>query len=1248
MFEVTGVDVAALSDADLRTLVARLAIAELDRQGLPVSGVTAGGNQDAADGGIDVRAEVPDLPKPDFVPRSVTGYQVKKPNMTASAIEDEMRPKGVLRLVIGELADAGGAYLIVSAQGSVADGPLADRRKAMRDAVADHPNGAALHVDFYDRERIATWVNRHPGVAAWARARVGRELSGWRPIGDWAGSAVGQGSAFLVDDGACLVDERSRERERLTIAEGVTRLRAALSQPRHAIRLIGLSGLGKTRLVQALFETGVGEAPIDPGVAVYADYSDGVSPTAHEMARRLVSADRRAILIVDNCNPATHAELAAICAGEAGQVSLLTVEYDVRDDEPEGTDVFRLENASPAIVEEWLRRNFEHVSQLDRERIAAFSDGNFRVARALAGTLKRGETLGQLRDRDLFERIFQQRNEPDRPLLHAAEDLSLLYSFDGEDTGEDGELAAIGALGGTTATQLYGHVADLRGRGVVQSRGRWRAILPHAIANRLATYALARIPPAEFDRFCSGLPVRMLKSVSRRLGYLHDEPAAGAAVARWLRTDGPLGDLFALGEAGIEVVRNIAPVAPEAVLAKIEAELDGPNGARILAPNARGRGQWITLVKTLAYDAAMFDDAVALLTRFLAVEPEGHNHNSAAGSFEELFQLSLSGTQATPAARREAIRRMAASDDPSMKACASRALDSLLETSHFTSFGPHDFGARPRDFGWHAATWGDRWKWSDDAVALAVELDGTLPNVRRILADNVRGIWSHSRSFDALEAASVELTHGGPWIEGWIGFRKALFYDSETMPPDILARLHTVIERLKPTDILNRARATVLARSGGAFDLIEGERRDPAASWRLAAQQAVDLGRVFAADPDALAAFLPELLAERSPHRAYQFGMGLAEGADDVPALWSTLTTALKALPADGRNATALGGFVHGARADSSFVAAAIDGVAADPDMVRNLIYLQSCAGIDRGGIARLSAALDAGTVDADGFRQMATGVVRDAPGDALASLLAKLAGCPGGSAVALDIVHMHLSCAKDDGKAYDPELMRCGRELLAAAEFVDGTGLDDYSAGEVVRICLAGEEGEQAARQASTRIRDRLDDYTLSAYKVGHLLKALFETQPTIALDALLLGDGDLELRLDRPSPLEGMDQDTLGRWADVDPEQRYPLIGQVMPIFDRSEMGDATGLSLRFLALLERAPNRAAFLGGPRHRIFPSGWSGSLANILERRRALLEPLADHDDPAVKGWLAALDEWLGERIAEERLRDAEQEESFE
>src|SRR5258705_4058066 len=119
MFEITGNDVAALNDEDLRTLVGLLCEAELRKLGLPLSAVTYGGNQTAKDGGIDVRVALPTgTAITGFVPKPATGFQAKKSDMPRSAILEEMKPDGVLRPSIVALAAASGAYLIVSAADS--------------------------------------------------------------------------------------------------------------------------------------------------------------------------------------------------------------------------------------------------------------------------------------------------------------------------------------------------------------------------------------------------------------------------------------------------------------------------------------------------------------------------------------------------------------------------------------------------------------------------------------------------------------------------------------------------------------------------------------------------------------------------------------------------------------------------------------------------------------------------------------------------------------------------------------------------------------------------------------------------------------------------------------------------------------------------------------------------------------------------------------------------------------------------
>ena len=159
MFEITADDVARLDDAKLRAVIARLCEAELKQRGLSPSCVTWGGNQDAADGGIDVRVALPPGSKIDgFIPRPATGFQVKQQDMPRREILDEMHPDGIIRPSIQSLAKQFGAYIIVSSQGSTTDAALTNRRDAMTEAMQRVPNADQLLLDFYDRTRIATWI----------------------------------------------------------------------------------------------------------------------------------------------------------------------------------------------------------------------------------------------------------------------------------------------------------------------------------------------------------------------------------------------------------------------------------------------------------------------------------------------------------------------------------------------------------------------------------------------------------------------------------------------------------------------------------------------------------------------------------------------------------------------------------------------------------------------------------------------------------------------------------------------------------------------------------------------------------------------------------------------------------------------------------------------------------------------------------------------------------------------------------
>lgn len=97
MLELNGHHIEQLNDVDLRELVFKLCKAELRRNDLPIAAVTAGGNQTAPDGGVDVRVDLPTPATLDFIQRSQTIFQVKCEDMPAAKIATEMCPGGELR-----------------------------------------------------------------------------------------------------------------------------------------------------------------------------------------------------------------------------------------------------------------------------------------------------------------------------------------------------------------------------------------------------------------------------------------------------------------------------------------------------------------------------------------------------------------------------------------------------------------------------------------------------------------------------------------------------------------------------------------------------------------------------------------------------------------------------------------------------------------------------------------------------------------------------------------------------------------------------------------------------------------------------------------------------------------------------------------------------------------------------------------------------------------------------------------------
>jgi hypothetical protein len=1264
MLNITGNDISSLNDTDLRSLIGLLCEAELSTNGLPTAGVTCGGDQNAPDGGIDVRVEVTDTPHNDsFIPRAKTAFQVKKPDMPRAEIIKEMKPSGILRESIKELADSNGAYIIISSQGSTADSALRNRVQAMFDALCDLPNASNIKVHFYDRDRVAGWVRSHASIVLWIRERLGRSMQGWKPYTNWSNSPDGVESKYFCDKQIRLHHFSVSDSEGMEGLAGIEVLRGLLHNPRSSVRLVGLSGVGKTRLVQALFDERVGENPLNKTQVLYTDMGDSPDPLPKHFAEQLIALKKPAILIIDNCPPELHKNLTSVCTSSESLISLITVEYDVRDDQPEETEVFRLEPASDDLIEAVIRARYSNLTQINARTIAIFSGGNARIAMALASTVKKGENLSKLTDSTLFNRLFHQRNDPDKELLRAAEACALVYSFECvTDEGADIELQRLSLLANMSVIQLYRHISELKRRDLIQERSKWRAVLPHALANRLAQQALENIPIINilsvFERDDS---TRLLKSFSRRLSYLHESNIAKEIARKWLSEGGLLCDISNLNTLGIELFKNISPIEPEATLDAIEKTVKSDQSGIFLSRNNQNFREFTRLLRSLAYDKALFTCSVRMLCQFALSEKPKENSDSIRNLLKTLFYAQYSGTHAAAEERLNIIASLIESDNEKQIELAFELLDGSLEAWHFNTHYGFEFGARSRDYGSYPKNHGEVLQWFKLYIDFLVDYAiSTLPianQAKSLLANNFRGLWIKAGVIDILENAVNKIIETGPWTDGWLAVKTTLRFDSNSMNPDSLSRLHALASLLEPMSLIERARLFALRNHHNTLDLIDTfDDENHSSSYAKAMETTRALGREVMNNEPVFNELLPELLSIKGM-RLFSFGQGLADTCIHPIQLWTLFKQHLSSIDVERQNFQLLQGFLN-SLADQSVntVNELLDDALTDTVLREVFPSLQSSIPLNDKGIERLEISIKNDFTSIHNYTYL--GIYEIVSDESFCRLLRLIISKTEGINVAIPILQMRIQRNLDKELIVSNAVSKLGQELLLNYQFSENNYQNnmDYELGEIIKVCFTDEDAYISAKKVCETFAKGIVNYEIFNINYKRVLEAFAVMQPRAFLDGMFYKNIEKHLT-DRmisedENIFNSIDDDLILKWCDENPINRYPHIAaNIKPYKIESGSNKPVWTSLA-KKILTNSSNSLDVLNAFKSRFYPSSWGGSLADILQKGLELIVELKNHNDPFISEWATKEEILFNDEIAQRKEWEIEsynaRDESFE
>lgn len=940
MLKVNKADIENLNDSELRELIGLLCESELNSQMHSSVAVTYGGNQDASDGGVDVRVSLKSgTLEGGYIPRNKTLFQVKVPSMSAASIEKEMKPEGILRESIKEVICNKGAYIIVSSKSDCTDSMLENRLSKMKECVHEVGEKHDGYVDFYDCNRIVSWTNTYPSAIFWVKNKKGVSTSGWSTFSEWRDINNELQNEFIFDEKSFIYKENYSVENRIPVIDGIDEIRNILKEKAKSVRIAGMSGVGKTRLAYALFDNKIGVDALDQYLVLYCDMGNQPNPTPIELIRWLISSKTRAIVIVDNCLKEQHSKLAKLVNSTNSSLSLLTIEYDAKEDDVIETDNYYMASSENTIIERYLKNCFPEIHHANIGKIVETSGGNFRMARYFAVSVEKNKPIGILNSSELFDRLFMEENKINENLLQTAEVCSLLFSFNITD-----ELKLLSELTDLSFTQLRRNVAKLEDMQLIQSRGEMRALLPHGLANKLASNFLKTIPVERLVDVLTGKH-RVLLSFSRRLKLLYEDENSQKAAGELLDNTDLFSDFSNISNQNMNILSNLSFIISEKILRRIEN-----NEETFFSLENKNRKEFVNILIDIAYKQDLFDRVIGLLFDFALLEKDTHS-SSTRNSIKNLFQLLLSGTHATIEQRLKSIELLLYKGTDDATHFAFQLIDELLKTGDFIGYHMDLTYTRP-DYGYEPKLYDEYHDWYEKVIGYLFEkyeLNLNIDEIKIVVAKNFRPLLKRGM-IDSLEKFINDVMKEDTWPEMWVSIKNTKHFDGEGIPSKILNRLDELEEKTKPRNIKEEFKIYVQDERMTYIDI---EHHEDSLSIE---KKVFDLGLKFGENFEILKSNI-DIFRGKLNYRVVEFGKGLVSSKVDFFRILNLLIqemTEKRIINCDDL----LKGMFLGISSDKNKISKALEIILQHSTLKRIYPYLQASYQLKRTDIERVVKSL--------------------------------------------------------------------------------------------------------------------------------------------------------------------------------------------------------------------------------------------------------------------------------------------------
>ena len=1282
-FEVTGQHIGRISKQALPDLLRLLLQAEALSQGIPLHGIHVADNVDAPDGGEDGRIQWEGGPEQtQFLPARLVQFQLKTGNISPAAAGREVLSKiDEIKPMVRSAFEAGATYMVLSTH-AYTQQQLEAREKRVRDTL----RGAGLAVEdarvqFRDASQLASWVNTHPAVATWLLEKTEPGLPGpFRSWSHWAGRSE-SASPWVEDKRLKPLCQFLHQR--------------AINKPRSIARIVGLWGIGKSRLALEAFHPTQSDLNLS-SLILYAVETDAGSVAIKTTVQRLADSGVRAVVVVDQCPPETHRAIAGMVERETSQLSLLTLEDEI----PGGTlneSTYRVEEAPDAVTDAVINRVAPGLQGGDQRRLARFSRGFPKLSILIVQAWQGSIPLGHATDNHLVEAYILGRNPQERDLILKSARLLATFGLVGIDTDHQGDnqVDRIARLGRNLSSQdLRAGARMLAERGVARRWGRYVSLEPLPIVMKLAEQQWKEWDKDQWETVLTdGAPDAMIRTgelrlnaqAAKHLKFLNQPPLtiAQEVVKHVCRYGGPFeGQQGILAPGHAEALSHLAEIDTGAVADQITRSLDGVEDLVSIARYARRHLVWA--LEKIAFPSDTFEKGAQLLLRLAAAENE-KCVNNATGQFMALFPLYLAGTEADGTQRLSLLDNLSKTNDIREKKVLIKALaEGLRLHSLRRVLGPEAYGALPALRSWQPGTAEERDSYicgcATRLTRFAVMDDVTGALGRTALGEQLGSLVRHG-FIKMIEESIVNqvgdtVTH---WPEALNSLSRYSSYQSANAPDDLIDRVQKLIRKLEPQSLEAQLRF-LINEMPQDYLAVKEDNHD----YKKTTQRQANVVRALAAEamqqPETLRSLLPKLgCGQRWTTNV--FGQALAEECTDSWSEWlELLIQAFEESSETERRYNLFMGYIIGlANHQPAAVEAFKKRAARSPALAPTLPMICASIGYTLSDLDLIISALQNRLLLPRWLHcTIIDRVLHNVSPQAAAQLIDMLIEHSGeGFANALHLLGMYIHEDCERLETFRPQIRKIAENIIhwpwnVQANDLNSETMMKYEFEEIITWILEkGPDDRDAVTTAMILAKAVAGivaiDYDYNRQEaLRSVLPILLSRFPGIAWP--LIGSAIIstkriyyfenfighELKWDHEmrSPLLSLPEDTLFSWCHAHSEQAPAFVAKTVPFLASDDSGTGTfSVHPVMVRLLEEFGDCKDVTEAIDSSVCTEGWSGSVGAIHEigpeeafytKYRKPVQHLLEHPNKKVRRWAKPMLRKIEERVRQARNNDDE------